>query len=175
MVKNPRIIPIVFNLGKARIKRESLILIPNMIRFLALNLINNDQTLIVKIGHILASSNNRIRLFARVMEVTTIEFLGALFSTLPYAVLMMVISFDATKNCGYNCSDYCEQLPKDGLIKIYEAKSTGYVFIGVKVNNDARQIAIHIPSKAKQVTFPDFKKTEPVLSSFSDQEEPKVP
>ena len=32
-------------------------------RFLALKLINNDQTLIVKIGNILASSNNLARLF----------------------------------------------------------------------------------------------------------------
>nr|YP_010472458.1 hypothetical protein N4L43_pgp051 [Pleurosigma intermedium]UVG42069.1 hypothetical protein [Pleurosigma intermedium] len=199
LAKDPRIIQIVFNLVKAKIKRESLIVTPNMMRFLALNLINNDQTLIVKIGNILASSNNRIRLFARLMGAVTIGFLGALSSTLPYAVLMMVIYFDTTENCGYNCSDYFEQLPKEEPVNIYEEKSTGHIFIGA--NDDARQIAIHTPSKAanevtvssdgslkttkqryhkvrpkaKQVSFSDFKKTDPVLSSFSDLEEPDVP
>ena len=169
-----------------------------MMRFLALNLISTDQTLIVKIGNILASSNNRIRLFARMMGATPIGFVGALFSMLPYAVLMMVIYFDITENRGYNCSNYFEQLPKEGPINIYEEKSTGHIFIGA--NDDARQIAIYNPSKAanevavssdgslkttkqsynkvrpkaKQVSFSDFKKTDPVLSSFSDLEEPDV-
>ena len=199
IVKDPRIIQIVFNLVKARVKQESLILTPNMMRFLALKLINNDQTLIVKLGNIIASSNNRIRLFVRLMGATAIGFLGALFSTLPYAVLMMVIYFDTTKNCGYNCSDYFEQLPKEGPVNICAEKSTGHVFIGA--NDDARQISIHTPSKAatevtvssdgslkttkqsykkvrskaKQVNFSDFKKTDPVLSSFPDLEEPHVP
>lgn len=70
LVKDPRIIQIVFNLVKARTKLESLTLTPNMIRFLALNLISNDQTLIVKICNILASSNNRIRLFGQNTENT---------------------------------------------------------------------------------------------------------
>lgn len=87
--------------------------------FLALNLISNDQTLIVKIGNIFASSNNRIRLFARLMGTATIGFLRSLFSTLPYDILMMVIYFDTTENYGYNCSDYFEQLPKEGPVEIY--------------------------------------------------------
>lgn len=199
IVKDPRIIQIVFHLVKARVKQESLILTPNMMRFLALTLINNDQTLIVKLGNIIASSNNRIRLFARLMGATAIGFLGALFSTLTYAVLMMVIYFDTTENCGYNYSDYFEQLPKEGPVNICDEKSTGHVFIGA--NDDAQQIAIHTPSKAatevtvssdgslkttkqgykkvrskaKQVNFSDFKKTDPVLSSFPNLEEPHVP
>lgn len=199
MIKDPRIIQIVFDLVKAKIKKESLVVTPNMIRFLALSLLSNDQTFIVKIGNILASSNNRIRLFARLMGAGVIGFLGALFSTLPYAVLIMVIYFDTTENCGYKCSDYFEELPKEGPVNIYEEKSTGHIFIGA--NDDARQIAVYVPSKnanevsvnsdgslkptkqrfkkvrskAKQVSFSDFKKTDPVLSSFSDLEEPDVP
>lgn len=66
LVKDPRIIEVIFALVKAKIKDESLILTPNLMRFLALKLINPDQTLIVKIGNIVASSNNRARLLARV-------------------------------------------------------------------------------------------------------------
>lgn len=198
LVKAPEIIEIVFALVKAKIKKESLVLTPNMIRFLALKLINNDQTLIVKIGNIVASSNNRARLFARVSGAAVIGFVGALFSLLPYAVLVLIIYFETTQNCGYECSDYFEQLSKEGPIEIYGKESSGHLFIAR--NDDAQQIEIYIPSKAaeevtissngelkttktytkvrkkaKRVNFSDFKKTDPVLSSFKDLEEPEIP
>ena len=199
LVKDPRIIQIVFNLVKAKIKQESLVLTPNMMRFLAFNLRSNDQTLIVKIANVIASSNNRIRLFARVMGALTIGFLGALFSTIPYAVLMMIIYFDTTENCGYQCSDYFEELPKEGPVRIYDEKSTGHIVI--EANGNTRQITVHTLSKVsnevsvssngsvkttkqrfkkvrpkvKEVTFDQFRKTDPVLSRFSDLEEPDVP
>jgi hypothetical protein len=200
LVKNPEITKIVFALVKAKIKKESLVLTPNLMRFVALKLINNDQTLIVKIGNIVASSNNRARLFARVSGAAVIGFVAALFSILPYAVLMLIFYFDTTENCSYKCSDYFEQLPKEGPIEIYgkESKSTGHLLIAG--NDDARQINIYIPSKAaeevtissngelkttkiytkvqkkaKRVNFSDFKQTDPVLSSFTDLEEPEIP
>ena len=64
-VKDSKIIQIVFALVEAKIKTESLVLTPNMIRFWASRLINNDQTLIVKINNVVVSSNNRARLFTR--------------------------------------------------------------------------------------------------------------
>ena len=198
LVKDPEITKIVFALVKAKIKKESLVLTPNMMRFLALKLINNDQTLIVKIGNIVASSNNRARLFARVSGAAIIGLVGALFSILPYAVLMTILYFDTTENCGYKCSDYFEQLPKEGPVEIYGKESTGHLFIAG--NDGARQIEIYIPSKAadevttssngelkttktytkvrkkgKQINFSDFKETDPVLSSFKDLEEPEIP
>ena len=114
LVKNPKIIKLVFGLVKEKIKNESLVLTPNMIRFLALKLINNDQSLIIKIGNIVASSSNRARLLVRVSAAAVIGFVGALFSVFPHAVLMMVVFFDATANCEYPCQDYFEHLPKDG-------------------------------------------------------------
>ena len=198
LVKDPKIIKMVFDLVKAKIKNESLILTPNMLRFLALKLINNDQTLIVKIGNIIMSSNNRARLFARVSRSAIIGFVGGLFSIFPYAVLIMVVYFNTTENCGYKCSNYFEQLSKEGPVKIYGKKSTGHLVI--TESDDARQIEIYIPSKAtdevtissngqlkttktytkvrkkaKQVDFSDFKNTDPVLSKFKDLEEPEIP
>lgn len=194
LVKDPELTKIVFALVKAKIKKESLVLTPNMMRFLALKLINNDQTLIVKIGNIVASSNTRARLFSRVIGSLVIGFLGALAATLPYSILMLLLYFTATENCGYKCSDYFEQLPKEGPAKIYGEESTGHLFIG---GND---VEIYIPSKAadevivssnrelkttktyskvrkktKEVKFSDFKRTDPVLSSFQDLQEPEVP
>ena len=199
LVKDPEIIKVVFALVKSKIKNESLVLTPNMMRFLALKLINNDQTLIVKIGNIVASSNNRARLFTRVFGAAMIGFLGALISTLPYAILIFLLYFDATENCGYKCSDHFEHIPKEGPVQIYAEKSTGHLVIAG--NDDARQIEIYNPSKAsdeiiisnteeiktikksytkvrkkaKEVKFSDFKQNDPVLSTFKDLEEPEVP
>lgn len=198
LVKDPEIIKMVFNLVKAKIKNESLVLTPNMMRFLALKLINNDQTLTVKIGNILASSNNRARLFARVSGSALIGFVGALFSMFPYAVLMAIFYFTATENCCYKCSDYFETLPNEGPVEIYKKESNGHVLIAG--NDGAKQIEIYTPlksadevavssngvvkrttsytkarKKAKQVNFSDFKNTDPVLSSFKDLEEPEIP
>jgi hypothetical protein len=79
LVTSPRIKD---RLAKEKIKQESLVLTPNMIRFLALKLINEDQTLIVKIGNIVVSSNNRARLITRVIGSSLIGFVGAIFSLL---------------------------------------------------------------------------------------------
>ena len=61
---------------------------PNRMRFLALKLINIDQSLIVKIGNIVASSNNRARLFSRLVGSSIIEITEAFFLTIPYCILM---------------------------------------------------------------------------------------
>lgn len=109
---------------------------------------------------------------------------------------MLLLFFDATENYGYKCSDYFEQLTKEG--SVYEEESTSYLFI--TRNDDARQIKIYIPSKApaevtgsnneelkttktytkarkkaKEVKFCDFKHTDLVLLSFKDLKEPEVP
>jgi len=198
LVKDPELIKIVFALVKAKIKDESLIITPNMMRFLALRLINNNQTLIVKIGNVIASSNNRARLFSRVAGSAIIGFVGAFFATIPYCILLLLVYFNATENCGYNCSEYFQQLPNEGPVKIYGEEGSGHLVIGG--NDDARQIEIYVPAKtreevtvsgngelkttktyskvrkkAKEVKFSDFKKTDPVLSSFKDLQEPEVP
>nr|YP_010471962.1 hypothetical protein N4L39_pgp092 [Haslea avium]YP_010472028.1 hypothetical protein N4L39_pgp026 [Haslea avium]UVG41427.1 hypothetical protein [Haslea avium]UVG41493.1 hypothetical protein [Haslea avium] len=199
LVKHPELTKIVFALVKAKIKKESLILTPNMMRFLALKLINNDQTVIVKIGNIVASSNNRARFFSRVIGSAIIGFVGAFLAGIPYIILMFLL-YDATENCGYKCSDYFEKLPKEGPHKVYGKESTGHIFIAG--NDDARQLEIYIPSgatqevsvssngelelkttktyskvrkKAKVVKFSDFKKIDPVLSNFENLPEPEVP
>lgn len=198
LVKDPRIIELVFGLAKAKIKEESLVLTPNLMRFLALKLIKPDQTLIVKIGNILVSSNNRARLLARVYGAAILGFVGALFSALPYAILMFFLYFDVSENCGYKCPDYFEHIPKEAPVRIYGEKSTGH--LAIAGNDDARQIEIYTPSKAsdeiitsktgkiktiksytktrkkaKEVKFSDFKQNDPVLSAFKDLEEPAVP
>ena len=163
-----------------------MVLTPNMIRFLALKLSKNDQTLLIKIGNIIVSSNNRVRLFTRVTGSAFIRFFGALVTSFPYGILMLVLYFNATENCGHKCSNYFEQLPKERPAQIYGEEATSHFFI--RENDQARQIEIYIPSKAsnevtvsnngklrttrtyikvrkkaKEVKFSDFKQIDPVL------------
>lgn len=198
LVKNQELIKMVFVLVHEKIKNESLVLTPNMMRFLALKLLNNNQSVIVKIGNMVVSSNNRVRVSARVLGTAVIALVGGLFAALPFAILMALIYFDATVNCGYKCSDYFEHLPKEGPVRIHVEKPTSnLVILG---NDDARQVEIYTPSKvsdevilsdngkttitksysksrkkAKEVKFSDFKKTDPVLATFDNLEEPAVP
>lgn len=88
LVKDPKIIKLIFGLVKAKIKEEFLVLTPNIMRFLALKLLNNNKSLILKIGNIIVLSTNQTRLIARLSGSAIIGFLGTLFSIFPYAILM---------------------------------------------------------------------------------------
>jgi hypothetical protein len=197
LVTSTKLKKLIFSLVKEKLTNESLVLTPNMIRFLALKLISEDQTLIVKIGNMVISSSNRVRLLTRVAGTAVIAFIGAVFSILPYAILMALIYFTETQNCGYNCDHYFQNLPKEMPVTIYAEKSTGHLIISE--NDDAHQVEIYIPSKtpdevihssseqkivkttyklsrqkAREVKFSEFKKTDPVLAQFKDLPEPEV-
>jgi hypothetical protein len=199
IVKNEQIKNLIYHLAKEKLKNESLVITPNMIRFLALNLLSKDQTLIVKIGNVVVSSNNRVRLLTRFLGTAVIGFVGGLIASAPYAIFMAVVYFDQTTNCGYDCDAYFEHLPKEVPVNIYAEQSAGNLIIAE--NNDARQVEIYIPSgekviytnickkpvtsvtrnykpsrkKAKEVKFSEFQKTDPVLSQFKDLVEPQIP
>lgn len=168
-----------------------------MIRVLALKLINEDQTLIVKIGNLVVSSNNRARLITRMIGAIVIGFVGAISSLLPYAVFMVVVFFTETENCGYECDAHFRKLPPTEPIEIYAEQPNGNLVI--TGNDGARQVEIYIPSKSaneviesnkgekivkksyrlgrkkvKEVQFSEFRKTDPILSQFKNLDEPDV-
>jgi hypothetical protein len=169
-----------------------------MIRFLALKLINEDQSAITKIGNVVLSSSNRIRLLTRLTGTAVIAVSTALLSTLPHAIILLIVYFEGTQNCGYNCDAYFEELPKEVPVKIYQEQATGHPIITQK--NKANQVEIYLPTKlpneilysdraekivkrsyklsgkkAKEVKFSEFAKTDPVLSQFKDLLEPDIP
>lgn len=79
LVNDPDIIKLIFALVKAKIKQESIVLTPNLIRFLAWRLINDDKTLVLKMGKMLIYSQSRVRLTLRVIGTAIIALAGALF------------------------------------------------------------------------------------------------
>lgn len=198
LVKDPKVIKLIFKLVKAKINQESLVMSPNLIRFLALKLKNPNQTFLIKMGNLITSSDNQLRLLVRVIFAGTIGVCASFFGSIQFIVFILAVSYNLTEDCGYKCSNYFEQLPKDEPIKILADQSTGHLLI--KENDDVGQPEIYLPStaknevtvssdgglatttnyrktskKAKQVKFSDFRKTDPVLSSFKNLKEPEVP
>jgi hypothetical protein len=198
LVKDEKIIKVIFSLVKMKIKDESLVLTPNMIRFLALKLLNNDSSLITKIGNVVVSSDSRVRFLTRVTVSVLIGIISALVSSFAYGILILILSFDSTHNCGYRCDDYFDHLSDYQPLRVFAQKPTGQLVIAG--NDNERQVKIYIPSKtsnevtitspgkakvtqtykksrkkAKRVNFSDFKAKDKVLSSFDGLEEPDVP
>jgi len=199
LVKDPIIREIIFNLVKAKIKNESLILTLNMMRFLALRFINNDQTIIVKVRNLILSSRNRVRLLTRVSLSASAGIIAVLASSFAYGLLILLLFFDSTQHCAFKCEDYFDRLPPDEVsVRVYSKEPAGQLVIAS--NDDARQVDIYTPAKisdpevlsatnevqqkithrksrikAKQVKFSDFRRIDPVLSAFENLEEPIVP
>lgn len=199
MVNNNRLKQVIFSLVKEKIQNESLVLTPNMMRFIALRLIDNDTPMVTKIGNVIVSSESRSRLIARLAGTMVFSLFGSIFSALPYVVLMTLIYFNITSDCMYHyqCQNYFDQLPKDEVVTIYGKTSNGH--IAITGQDEARQVEIYTETKAESViksdsceikttknyarsrkkakvmTFEKFKKTDPVLSAFKDQMEPQVP
>lgn len=201
-VKNQKLKELIFKLVKAKIKQESLVLTPNMIRLLATNLINSDQTFITKVGNYIASSDNRVRINARVIGGAILGLGAALTNMFPYFVVMAMLYFSETENMGYTCSDYFDSLPQDNpVVKVLGDTPNGHlVIMKNEPNRDlefytlapktTRQIATtyngesairqehqfkRSRKKAKQVNFSDFRKTDPVLSKYDNIKEPYIP
>lgn len=199
LIKNPRIKKLMFNLVKEKMKDSALVITPNLMRFLALTLKNKEQNLIVKVGNIILSSENRIRLTARVIGSAVVGVVSALASatiaSIPYIVLLMLISYDTTEHCGYNCNNHFEQLPSHEAVNIYQDDSSSDVIVTdtyqegainlykpmgeqVSTTNDGDKVITKVykksRKKARLVKFSDFKKADPVLSTFDEIEEPNI-
>lgn len=198
LVKDKKIRQVIFSLVKAKIKDESLVLTPNMMRFLALKLLKSDSGLITKIGNTVVLSDNRVPFLNRGVGSAVIRIANALLSSFSYGILIMLLYFENIANCGYRCNDYLERLPKDQPVKVFAEEPTGRLVIAG--NDDVHQVEIYIPSKtssdvaisstgetkvtkthkksrkkAKEVRFSDFIKKDGVLSSFDGVEETSVP
>ena len=204
LVTSPRIKELIFRLAKEKIKNESLVITPNLIRFFALTLLNKKESLIVKIGNVVGSSENRARFLTRVIGASLTGIFAAASTLVPYAVLVTLFIFIETENCGYNCDDYFQKLPTNDPVEVCVERPNGnLVLTGITGNDDARQVEVYIPSesvkeipeinpenikekivkkiyrrtrkKAKEVKFSEFRKTDPILSQFENLEEPIVP
>jgi hypothetical protein len=202
VVKDMRMKTLIFDLVKRKLKKESIIVTPNMVRFLSLRLIKDEKTLLLQIGDSFLSSSNRVRLMIRLIGISLIAFVSACFSlVIPYAVFMSLIYFDLTTDIGHNCEYYFDRFPKSAPVSIYSQQGNGHLIISS--NTESRQVAIYVPTtsspdkivqvdvdgaqklvtktykparkQAKEVLFSEFRKADPILSRFHELEEPEIP
>lgn len=102
IIKSPELIRIIFTFVREKITNKSLVLTPNLLRFVALKLINDDQKMVTKVGNVILSSNNRVRLYNRIIGAAAIGTFGALIVITPYAVILALMYFDVTDKCVYS-------------------------------------------------------------------------
>ena len=120
---------IIFNLVKEKIKNEYLVRTSNMMSFLALKLIKTDRSLFVKIGDMVVSSNNSAHFVSQALGAAKVGFIGCIFSVIQYSIVILIVYYSMTENCGYKCNDYFTHITVDLPIIIY-------------ANNDIVQLAI---------------------------------
>lgn len=200
VVKDPTIKKVIFGLVKEKLQNESLVITPNLVRYLATRLIKNDRTLITQLGNIVLQSESRARFVTRVATSAIFGTVSALGVPFAYAALLSLLTFFNTEHCFIPCDEYFNQIPMEKPLDLYEKLDSGHLFIAdenkqasiyiqsaeevqVTLNSNAEPIVKKTftyhktPKKAKQVKFSDFRQIDPELSKFNSQElvEPQIP
>ena len=202
LVRDQRVLRLIFKLVEAKMMDESLVISPNLLRFLALRLLKPDSSLWMTITKHVVMAANRRRLLIRFAGAAAVGAANAIVGSIFYTILSVLIVFNSTGNCYHPCDRYFERLPESSpqsQTRIYARQPTGNILIAA--NDDARQVEIFVPSKqppklesingneviksekfvrsrkkAKQVLFEHILKKDPMLQKFQDKiEEPIVP
>lgn len=197
LVRDRKLKELLFALVRAKLSNESLIITPNLVRFLALRLIKPNNGLITKIGNFIVSSNSGLK----TISAFALGIANGFLISVPYAILSILLMLTATRNC-YPCERYFEKLPisADQITRVYSNSNVGNLFIS---NNDSeRQLEVFVPShsetkseiisptevkktktttyqksrvRTKTVNFDQIRKTDNQLRPFRQLEEPIVP
>ena len=197
LVRDRKLKQLLFALVRAKLSNKSLIISPNLVRFLALRLIKPNSGIITKIGNFVFSSTSGLK----TITAFALGVANGFLISLPYAVLTIVLMLTATHNC-YPCEKYFDKLPKsaDPITRVYAEREVGNLIISS--NDEGRQIQLFVPShsetksevvsltevkktktttyqksrvRPKAVKFDKIRKIDNQLRSFSQLEEPVVP
>jgi hypothetical protein len=194
---------LIYRLAKQNFKFQSLIITQNLLRFLALKLATENNTMIVKFQNFLLLSDNPVRLLLLGGSALTQGTIAALTSIFPFAVFALFVTFSQTENCGFQCDKYFQEVrPQDNAtLMVYAPQSTGNLIITSE--NSARRVEIFIPDqgevrqnpimkkakgkttiskdykkveskRSKTVTFNEFKENYPALKAFGEIGEPII-
>jgi hypothetical protein len=204
VIKDPRLIKLIYRLAGQNFKRHNLIITPNLMRLFALKLANQNSV-IVRFQNFLVFSDSPIRLLIRVATALTISIITGICSTIPVAIFALFLAFSQTENCGFPCDKYFQEIrPQDnGALMVYAPKSTGNIIItkegsaeGLeifipdetqvrpnpiinkvqgKTTTDRRYARLKTRPVAKEMKYSDFIKQDPVLKALSGLKEPNVP
>ena len=194
LVKNPRLIYLIFQLTRYKMKNHNLIISSNMLRLISLNILskNQDQLVIMRIGKAILLSTNKFITAIKFLEVVLIEYDKIMVATLPYVIFATLVYFNIFEIYLYNCQSYFEELEQSRKIQIFSEKPYGNVVIIdnpksvefyvlskktlLKIANvpSGKKVEVtksytKVRKKAKMVEFSSFKKTDSVLKALSEE------
>ena len=199
LVRDPKLNELIFAPIRAKIRNESLIINPNLIRFIALRLIKPNTGIIARIGNLVISPHKTKTIVQTIIAVA-LGLTNSFLMSLPYIGLSMVLIITSTRNC-YPCERYFEKLtpgPQEEITRAYSNRPFGNIV--VSNNDESHQVALYVPSsaaetkediigpnevkrtmtyrksrpKARRVTFEDFRRNDNELKAFNNLEEPTV-
>lgn len=65
----------------------------------------------------------------RIVRTSVIAVMGAILMNIPLAILMVIVYFDQTQYCGYNCDAHFQHVSEKEAINIYAEKPAGHLAI----------------------------------------------
>ena len=188
-VLNERLKRLVFARVGAIIRDESIRMTPNLFRFIAKVDYDENPSTLVKAGNFLLAASNRSILKARLVTTIAAAIFAKITTLVGYSLLILIVVFQETNYVP--CEQYFEKLPKTDskIVDLIVEKDNGSLLIAD--NDDARQVEIYVPEpsvvesttdkvktytrrykrskkKPREVKFEDFRKNDPVLSKFDE-------
>lgn len=158
LVRNKRIIELIFKLSKRKLSDQSLVLSPNLLGFMAQTMISKRDPIHVKVGEVIFSSASRSRMILRTTTSLVVGILSSAFSSVSFGMVVLIFLYANTENCWHNCDNYFEQLSRaeDGEIRIFSERNRENGQLVIAGNDDQHKVAIYIPSEKQ--TYTDFSK-----------------
>lgn len=88
-------------------------------RFLALNVLTKNESLIIRVGRTVFSTDNKIRLFVRALSGVGLGTFAAIVGSVPYVVPLAIAFFYISQDYGRPCDNYFKKTTKTRNCSIF--------------------------------------------------------
>jgi hypothetical protein len=101
---------VIMSIAKEKFKNNSYIISENLVRYIALKLKSENFGFLIKVKNAIMFSDNPIRFISRISAALIIGSITAVTQMIPYAILLMILTFHNTAHCGIKCDKYFTQV-----------------------------------------------------------------
>lgn len=114
------------SIAKKKFKDNSYLISENLVRYIALKLKNENLGWFVRVKNAIIFSENPIRFLIRITASVLIGSIEAVTQMVPYAILMLILTFTNATHSGIPCDIYFRQLESrtDQSIVVYPENDT---------------------------------------------------
>lgn len=157
MVKNLKIKQLIFSKFKESITKNSLVLTPNLLRYMSFYLLSSDRTsfldeffdVVLKTGNLQLFVDSKKRLLIRVLGTAMIALSGGLLNIANFVIPLSAIYFQLSESCHFRCQDYFTTLKasEEKSLNVYALQEFGNVLV---TNQESKNINLYIPSTTEE-------------------------